>query len=227
MIDSMDGARAYWEGQVSDSRTWINASVRWMAAAKAVYELAEQMCEGVFEAHSLADRHPSKKETILGLLGAYELQASLAVENALKGLQVAIDTKNRLSVFTADGEVAKRYRTHRAIKIAEACSIDLSAILKHLLDHCTASVEWGKYGIALNVEAHLFTRCEPYDCKEVLEQFVSDVHRWHDAVVDGSMSPNVPRTPSPHGYPTQTITVEEIFVQAKASRDSTANKAEA
>jgi hypothetical protein len=170
-----------------------------MAGAQAIRGLAESLCPGIFEQHDLAENDPAQKETILGLVAAYEMQAALALENALKGLQVAIDSRENRSIIGEEGQyagkLAKRYRSHRAVDLAEACEIALTPILRDLLTHTTSTVEWGKYGMALEPDAHWFDGCDPYDEHAVCLQFLEDVRCWHDEIARGTMKPRAPKTP--------------------------------
>lgn len=83
MISSKEGAVNYWRAQISNSLTWMGNSTRLLAAALAIRDLAESLCPGVFDDFELADDNPTQKETILGLIAAYQMQSALAVENAL------------------------------------------------------------------------------------------------------------------------------------------------
>lgn len=182
-IMAKNAAKEIWKKEICDPKTWRDNASKLFGAALMIYDLAESECPGIFQNYDLAKSHRDEN-SILGLVASYFIQSGFGIENALKALCVQADISENKPILDGKDKLAKRYRTHDLLDLAERCHFDVSEVQKDLLEDRTSYIKWGKYGYALDFEEHLSSQGPKYDDRTAAKELMAALETRYQSQIE-------------------------------------------
>lgn len=149
-------AKEHYKKTCVDPYEWLSAAKTLRAGAEELYVRINTLCPDFFECNSLAEETQETYLAIHGLAVSFRLISAYSVENALKGLAIAL---GRVNVLLPDEEgVTKDILTHNLLRLAEKCKLPLSMKDQTLLNHLQKEIRWAKYPFPAHYQETITTR---------------------------------------------------------------------